>query len=73
VIFRAEREREMHGAIRFAEEMKLKPIIIGASDGGKMAAFLKEHNIPVILDGVLNLPLREDDAYDSLFGHAARI
>lgn len=73
VIFRAERERDIRSAIRFAEEMKLKPVIIGASEGWKMAAFLKEHNVPVILDGVLNLPLREDDAYDSLFENAAKL
>ena len=73
VIFRAEREREIRGAIRLAEELKLKPIIIGASEGWKMAAFLKEHSVPVILDGVLNLPLREDDAYDSLFENAAKL
>lgn len=73
VIFRAERERDIRGAIRFAEEMKLKPIIIGASEGWKVAAFLKEKNVPVILDGVLNLPLREDDPYDSLYENAAKL
>jgi imidazolonepropionase-like amidohydrolase len=73
VIFRAERERDIRGAIRFAEEMKLKPIILGASEGWKMAAFLKEHNVPVIIDSVLNLPLREDDAYDSLYENAATL
>lgn len=73
VIFRAERERDIRGAIRFAEEMKLKPIIIGVSEGWKVAAFLKEKNVPVILDGVLNLPLREDDAYDSLYENAAKL
>jgi imidazolonepropionase-like amidohydrolase len=73
VIFRAERERDIRGAIRLAEEMKLKPIIIGASEAWKIAALLKEKNVPVILDGVLNLPLREDDAYDSLFENAAKL
>lgn len=73
VIFRAERERDIRGAISFAEEMKLKPVIIGASEGWKVAAFLKEKNVPVILDGVLNLPLREDDAYDSLYENAAKL
>jgi len=73
VIFRAEREHDIRGAISFAEEMKLKPIIIGASEGWKVAAFLKEKNVPVILDGVLNLPLREDDAYDSLYENAAKL
>lgn len=73
VIFRAERERDIRGAIRLAEELRLKPIIIGASEGWKVAAFLKEKNVPVILDGVLNLPLREDDAYDSLYENAAKL
>jgi imidazolonepropionase-like amidohydrolase len=73
VIFRAERERDIRSVSRFAEELKLKPIIIGASEGWKVAAFLKEKNIPVILDGVLNLPLREDDAYDSLYENAAKL
>lgn len=73
VIFRAERERDIRAVSRFAEELKLKPIIIGASEGWKAAAFLKEKNIPVILDGVLNLPLREDDAYDSLYENAAKL
>lgn len=73
VIFRAERERDIRGAVRFAEEMRLKPIIIGASEGWKVASFLKEHNVPVIIDGVLNLPLREDDPYDSLFENASKL
>jgi len=73
VIFRAERDREMRAVIRFAEELKLKPIILGASEGWKIASFLKEKNVPVVLDGVMNLPLREDDAYDSLFENAAKL
>lgn len=73
VVFRAERERDIRGAVRFAEELKLKPVIIGGSEAGKTAQFLKEKNVPVILDSVLNLPLREDDPYDSLFENAAKL
>lgn len=73
VIFRAEREREIRAAVRFADELKLKPIILGASEGWKVAAFLKEENVPVILDSVLNMPLREDDAYDSLYENASKL
>ena len=36
--------------------MKLKPIILGGNDAWKIAAFLKEKNVPVIFDGVLDLP-----------------
>jgi imidazolonepropionase-like amidohydrolase len=73
VIFRAERESEIRGAIRFAEEMKLKPIILGGNDAWKVASLLKEKNVPVILTGVLSLPLREDDAYDALYENAAKL
>ncbi|MBV9923921.1 MAG: amidohydrolase family protein [Acidobacteria bacterium] len=73
VVFRAERERDIRGVVRFAEDLKLKPVIIGGSEAGKAAQFLKEHNVPVILDSVLNLPLREDDAYDSLFENASKL
>jgi imidazolonepropionase-like amidohydrolase len=73
VIFRADREAEIRGAIKFAEEMKLKPIILGGNDAAKVASLLKEKNVPVILTGILSLPVREDDAYDSLYENAAKL
>src|SRR5215470_1961285 len=73
VIFRAEREAEIRGALKFADEMKLKPIILGGNDAWKVASLLKEKNVPVILTGVLELPAREDDAYDTLYENAAKL
>jgi len=73
VIFRADREAEIRGAIRFAEEMKLKPIILGGNDAWKIASLLKEKNIPVILTGVFSLPSREDDAYDTLYEQPVKL
>ncbi|HET6976920.1 MAG TPA: amidohydrolase family protein [Pyrinomonadaceae bacterium] len=73
VIFRADREAEIRGALRFAEEMKLKPIILGGNDAAKVANLLKEKNVPVILTGIFSLPSREDDAYDSLYETAAKL
>jgi imidazolonepropionase-like amidohydrolase len=73
VIFRAERESEIRGAIRFAEEMKLKPIILGGNDAWKVASLLKEKNVPVILTGVFSLPQREDDAYDTLYENPSKL
>ena len=73
VIFRAEREAEIRGAIRFAEEMKLKPISLGGNDAWKVASLLKSKNIPVILTGVFSLPVREDDAYDTLYENPAKL
>jgi imidazolonepropionase-like amidohydrolase len=73
VVFRADRRGEIEGALKFAEEMKLKPIILGGADAWKMTSVLKEKNVPVILTGVLDLPLREDDAYDTMFTAAAKL
>jgi imidazolonepropionase-like amidohydrolase len=73
VIFRADREAEIRGALRFAEEMKLKPIILGGNDAWKVASLLKEKNVPVILTGLFSLPGREDDAYDVLYEQPSKL
>jgi imidazolonepropionase-like amidohydrolase len=73
VIFRADRERDIRASLRFAEEMKLKPVILGGSEAWKVIPLLKEKNVPVVIDGILNLPLREDDAYDTLFENASKL
>ncbi len=73
VIFRADREAEMRAAIRFAEEMRLKPIILGGNDAWRIASFLRERNVPVILNGLFDLPSREDDYYDVMFESAAKL
>src|ERR1051325_573305 len=73
VILRADREAEIRGALKFAEEMKLKPIILGGDDAWKVASLLKEKNVPVILNDIFSLPLREDDAYDTLYENAAKL
>jgi imidazolonepropionase-like amidohydrolase len=73
VIFRADREAEIRGALKFAEDMKLKPVILGANDAWKVASLLKEKNVPVILTGIYSLPVREDDAYDTLYENAAKL
>jgi imidazolonepropionase-like amidohydrolase len=73
VIFQADREAEIRGAVKFAEEMKLKPIILGGNDAWRVASLLKEKNVPVIITGVLDLPSREDDPYDVLYENAAKL
>ena len=73
VLFRADRERDIRAAIRFAEEMKLKAIILGGDDAWKVASLLKGKNVPVILTGVLDMPLREDDPYDVHYANAAAL
>jgi imidazolonepropionase-like amidohydrolase len=73
VIMRADRDTEIMAAIRFADEMHLRSIILGGNDAWKVASQLKERNVPVILTGVLDLPTREDDFYDVLYENAAKL
>jgi imidazolonepropionase-like amidohydrolase len=73
VVLRAERERDIRAALNFAQEMKLRPVLLGGSEAWKAAALLKERNVPVILNSTLNMPLREDDPYDSLYENAAKL
>lgn len=73
VILRADRESEIRAAIRFADEMKLKPIILGGDDAWKVTSLLKEKNVPVIITSILDLPAREDDFYDTLYENAAKL
>ena len=64
VIFPADRAADIRDAVTFAEEMKLKPIIVGGREAPEVAAFLKQHNVPVLITSVMDLPAREDDPYD---------
>jgi imidazolonepropionase-like amidohydrolase len=74
VIIRADREMEIRAAVRFTEEMRLqRPIILGGNEAWKTAALLKEKNVAVILTGVLDLPTREDDFYDTLYANAGKL
>ncbi len=67
IFIRAERERMIKDAIAFADKEKVKIIIADPREIGSTGPLLKEHHIPVVLGKVLELPLHEDDAYDSAY------
>ena len=73
VIFVADRANDIRDAVNFAEEMHLKPIIMGGEGAVAVAPFLKQHNVPVIVTGVMHLPSREDDPYDANFSIPAKL
>lgn len=73
VIFTADRANDIRAAVNFAKEMKLTPIILGGGDAWQVASFLKENDVPVIVNTVLQLPRREDDPYDVNYSSPARL
>ena len=65
-------QREMTDAILFAKNMGVKYMaIVGAREAHKMAAFLKENNIPVILDRIHRLPATESTGVDVPYKQAS--
>jgi imidazolonepropionase-like amidohydrolase len=73
VIFPADRANDIRDAVSFAEEMHLKPIILGGEQSPQVAAFLKQHNVPVVVTAVMHLPSREDDPYDINYSIPAKL
>lgn len=73
VLFTAERASEIRAAVEFAREMKLKPIILGGRDAWQVTDLLKQHDVPVLLSTVMDLPSREDDPYDVNFSAPAKL
>jgi imidazolonepropionase-like amidohydrolase len=70
VVMHANLARDIRAALEFADEFKLKVILAGAQDVGRVIDDVKRRNIPVILGPILSLPQREDDPYDLLFTNA---
>jgi imidazolonepropionase-like amidohydrolase len=64
---RAEKEKAIKDAVEFAEKEKVRLIIASPTELGSAGPLLKAHNIPVVLGKTLELPLRDDDSYDSRY------
>jgi len=65
LIIHANMAKEIVDGVKFAQAHGIKRITVLADDQAlKVAAFLKENNIPVILPPVHSVPTRDDDAVD---------
>jgi hypothetical protein len=73
VVFFAHRAREIRGALKFAEEFGLKPVIAGGLEAWKETKLLADKKVPVIIAGVMALPDAAHDPYDAPFANAARL
>ncbi|HVK13225.1 MAG TPA: amidohydrolase family protein [Gemmataceae bacterium] len=62
VIFEADRFEDIHRALDFAEEFRLKPVILGGKDAWKVKDRLKATNTPVVLRLNFTEPDRDKEA-----------
>ncbi len=56
VVFAASTAEQIHRALRFADEFKLKPILYGGAEAWKVAEVLKSRNLSVVVDLTLDPP-----------------
>lgn len=54
----------MMAAVEFAKEFNFRTVIVGGQDSWKIADYLKENNVSVILDQTHVLPVTSDDDVD---------
>src|SRR6185369_10663449 len=73
VIVRAERLAQIRDAIAWARDEKLLLVLWGAGDGWRAADEIAKANVAVVIDSPLDLPLRDDEPYDSQYANAARL
>lgn len=60
----ADLERAMMEGVELAKQFGFKCVIVGGSDSWKIASYLKENQVPVVLNSVHSLPNFRDDDVD---------
>ncbi|NQV41650.1 MAG: amidohydrolase family protein [Candidatus Marinimicrobia bacterium] len=59
--------RQIEAAVHWSNSQKVKIVIIGGWDAGRVTNLLKENHIPVILQEVLRLPMRRNSHYSEAY------
>ncbi len=70
VIVSVDTEESIKEAIKFVEEMKMKAIFHGVTEGWKVVDELKKTDIPVILSSLYGTPREWKDGYDAPYRNA---
>ncbi|HEY0969590.1 MAG TPA: amidohydrolase family protein [Gemmatimonadales bacterium] len=73
VLLAADAAADIRASVEFARENGLKAIILGGREAPEVADLLRQHDVPVIVTGVLALPSNEDDPYDRNYTLPARL
>ncbi len=69
----ANTERQIRSAVEFATDENVDIVITGGTDAWKVADFLAEHNVPVILGATQSMPSSQDGWYDEAYSRPAKL
>jgi imidazolonepropionase-like amidohydrolase len=64
---------QITSAVAFGQEEGLSVVIVGGRDAPLCAGLLKERDVPVIFTSVMDLPRRDDSAYDENYSGPAKL
>jgi len=67
IMVHANEIRQIKAAVKWAETNHFKIVLVGGAEAGKAAAMLSEAKIPVVFEGVYDVPNRDTESYDVFF------
>ncbi len=73
VFIRAASTSQIESAVAFCMRRNLRPIIVGGRDADRVLPLLLEHDVPVIVGGMHQIPAARHDAYDRAFVLPSRL
>ena len=73
LLVEANEASQIEAAVAFAARRKLKLVLLGAAEAGRVIPLLVKHDVAVILEGTHRLPTGRDEAYDEPFTLPARL
>lgn len=73
VVLQAERKADILAALKLADELKVKPVLSGASESWKVAPELKRRDVPVILGPIMGIAREAGEKYDANYVSAAKL
>jgi imidazolonepropionase-like amidohydrolase len=60
-------------AVEWGAKQGFRTVLVDSGDAWRLADFLAEHNVPVIITSILSNPMRTDDGYDEAYARAAKL
>ncbi len=73
VLVEAHSRKQIVQALQFAEQQKLRLVLVGATDAWKVASELKRRKVPVIVGKVMRGPVESYDPSDAAYANAGRL
>jgi len=73
VLLEANGERDIRNAVEWAERQGIRYVITGGSGGWKIAEWLAEKHVPMILGPSQVMPSGSDPSYDEAYANAAKL